>query len=128
MALLDKTKIYQGAQYFCRAADVEELYNSLGALPAVTLTPGANVAIDASAGTVFKITPDQAMALTVSPVGKNRIYLIVTTSGTVSFNMTFSTGFKANTLATGTVSAKVFVMSFQGNGTVYHEASRTAAM
>jgi hypothetical protein len=55
--------------------------------------------------------------------------VIVTTSGTSSFVLTFSTNFKAaGTLATGTVTAKVFQVSFMCNGTTAIEQSRTAAM
>jgi hypothetical protein len=98
----------------------------------VALTAGASVAIDPRQGDVFTLTPDQATSITITPViaGQSRITLIITTSGTSSFTLTFSTGFAvtAGTLATGTSTAKTFVVTFTNNGTGYVEAGRTAAM
>ena len=55
--------------------------------------------------------------------------LKITTTGTSSFTLTFGTGFKTTgTLATGTVTAKVFMMTFWSDGTTLNEISRTAAM
>ena len=55
---------------------------------------------------------------------------VVTTSGTTSsFTITFGTNFKTTgTLATGTVTAKVFTVSFIGDGSNMCETSRTTAM
>jgi len=51
------------------------------------------------------------------------------TSGTTSYTMTFGTGFKTTgTLATGTVTAKTFVLNFISDGTSLIETSRTTAM
>lgn len=58
-----------------------------------------------------------------------QLQTIITTSGTTSFTLTFGTGFKSQgTLATGTVTGKVFVVSFIGDGTNFNEISRTTAM
>lgn len=54
---------------------------------------------------------------------------LVTTSGTSSFTLTWGTNFvTTGTLATGTVSGKIFTVTFQGDGTKYIEVSRTTAM
>ncbi|MDP2941988.1 MAG: hypothetical protein Q8O36_00520, partial [Candidatus Omnitrophota bacterium] len=58
-----------------------------------------------------------------------KINLVITTSGTSSFTLTFGSNFKSTgTLATGTVSAKVFVVSFVSDGTNLNEVARTTAM
>jgi hypothetical protein len=79
---------------------------------------------------VYTITPSGAATLSASGAPANkRITLVVTTSGTTSFTLTFGTGFKTTgTLATGTVTAKVFTISFIGDGTNFNETSRTTAM
>jgi hypothetical protein len=56
-------------------------------------------------------------------------HFIITTSGTTSYTLTFGTNFKSTgTLATGTTTAKVFVITFVYDGTNLNEVSRTAAM
>ena len=63
------------------------------------------------------------------PAAGTRCTLIVTTSGTTSFTMTFGANFlTTGALTTGTVTAKVFVLEFISNGTVLVESSRTVAM
>lgn len=87
-------------------------------------------ALDPTDGQVFTLTPTASETLTASsaPVGAV-MYLVVTTSGTSSYTLTFGTNFKSTgTLATGTVSAKVFVVTFVGDGTNMNEVSRTTAM
>jgi len=86
--------------------------------------------MDFSLATVYTLTPAQAETINAinCSAGKD-VSLIVTTSGTSSFVLTFSTNFKtAGTLTTGTVSAKVFNVSFICNGTTATEMTRTAAM
>jgi hypothetical protein len=57
-----------------------------------------------------------------------RVVLILT-SGTTSFTITFGTGFKpVGTLATGTTAARIFAISFISDGTNLYETGRTAAM
>ena len=94
------------------------------------LTPGTTVSMDFSLATVYTLTPAQAETINAinCSAGKD-VSLIVTTSGTSSFVLTFSTNFKTTgTLTTGTVSAKVFNVSFICNGTTATEMTRTAAM
>lgn len=80
---------------------------------------------------VFTITPTGACTFNASGgVAGNRCTFIVTTSGTSAFVLTFGTNFKTTgTLSTGTVTAKVFTVSFVcKNGTEWDETSRTTAM
>lgn len=96
----------------------------------VVLTPGATPAIDAALGTIFTLTPAEAEAITVSGFSNGeRLVLVVTTSGTTSYTLTFGTGFKSTgTLATGTTTAKVFIVTFVAQAGLMTEVSRTAAM
>lgn len=96
----------------------------------VALDTSGTVVLDPELGTVFSVTPTNNITLNAStaPAGAY-ITIIVTTSGTSSFNITPNTNFKSTgALATGTVSGKVFTMSFVGNGTRLNETSRTTAM
>lgn len=103
---------------------------ALGGIGTSALTPGTTVAMSFSAGTVFTLTPAQAETINASNcTAGQQATLIVTTSGTSSFTLTFSTNFKTTgTLATGTVSAKQFAVSFMCNGSTATEMSRTVAM
>ena len=79
---------------------------------------------------VVQVTPTATgtFTSTVPPAG-TRTTLIVLTTGTTTYTMTFGTGFKSTgTLATGTVAARYFVLQFISNGTVLIETSRTAAI
>lgn len=86
--------------------------------------------VDPSLGDLFTLTPADDVTLDAASAPANaRITIIVTTSGTSSFNIDFGTNFKSQgALATGTVSAKTFSVSFVGNGTNLVEVSRTPAM
>ena len=77
-----------------------------------------------------KVTPTGNATLTTTvPAAGKRVTLIVLTNATQSRTITFGTGFRAvSTLATGTTSGRVFVISFVSDGSVLYEASRTAAM
>ncbi len=79
---------------------------------------------------LYTVTPTASETITASsaPVGYG-VTLKVLTSGVSSFTLTFGTGFKTTgTLATGTSDAKVFMVSFVGDGTTMNEVSRTTAM
>lgn len=100
--------------------------NAVSALSATTGT----VSIDPTLADIFTVTPTGSITLNAAsaPAG-SRITLIVTTSGTSSFNITPNTNFKSTgALATGTVSAKVFTITFVGDGTNMCEVARTTAM
>jgi hypothetical protein len=77
-----------------------------------------------------KITPAGACIFnaTAGSAGQ-RCTFIVTTSGTTSYTLTFGTNFiSQGVLATGTVSGKIFTVSFIFDGTNWIETARTAAM
>jgi hypothetical protein len=78
--------------------------------------------------TKLTVTANRTLTTTV-PAAGCEAFTIILTSGTASFTITFGTGFKpTGTLATGTVSAKVFVVHWISDGTNLYEAGRTAAM
>ena len=86
--------------------------------------------VNPNQGAVFSLTPTAGETLTaaVSPAGSEAT-IIVTTSGTSTFTITFGTGFKSQgTLATGATSGKVFTLQFISDGTNLNEVGRTTAM
>ncbi len=92
-----------------------------------TVAPGA-LAFATAPGKSVTPNATGTFTTTVPPAG-TVCTLIITTTGTTSFTLTFGTGFVSQgTLATGTVSGKVFTLSFISNGTSVIEQSRTAAM
>lgn len=95
----------------------------------VVLTPSATVALDSSLGGIFTLVPAQNATINASNVTNGeRMNLVVTTSGTSTYTLTFGTGFKTTgTLATGTTDAKVFVIAFVAVAGVWTEVSRTTA-
>jgi len=103
---------------------------TISPLQTVALTAGATPAVDASAGNVFTLTPGETETLSVTGAVKDQeITLLVLTSGTTSYTLTFGTGFKSTgTLATGTADAKYFVVKFWSDGTNMYEVSRTTAL
>jgi hypothetical protein len=94
------------------AAAAGTLALAMASAPHVSVTPNAT-------GT---------FTTTVPPAG-TLCTLIINTSGTTSFTMTFGTGFKSQgTLATGTVTGKTFAIEFISDGTNLIETGRTVAM
>ena len=88
------------------------------------------VSLDPTLGQVFSVTPTGSITLNAAsaPAGA-LVYVVVTTSGTSSFNITPTTNFKTTgALATGTVSGKVFTLTFVSDGTNLNEVARTTAM
>lgn len=109
---------------------VWEVVSSVAATP-TALTAGATVSLVASANECYTLTPGEDETINASsvPLFSKRITIVVTTSGTTSWNLTFGTAFKTvGILATGTVSGKVFTISFISDGTNLNEVSRTTAM
>jgi hypothetical protein len=109
---------------------VWEVVSSVAATP-TALTAGATVSLVASANECYTLTPGEDETINASsvPLFSKRITIVVTTSGTTSWNLTFGTAFKTvGVLATGTVSGKVFTISFISDGTNLNEVSRTGAM
>jgi hypothetical protein len=79
---------------------------------------------------VVKVTPNAIATYTTTvPAAGVFCQLIILTAGTVSFTITFGTGFKSTgTLATGVTAARVFVLNWISDGINLYEAGRTAAM
>jgi len=78
--------------------------------------------------TKLTVTANRTLTTTV-PAAGIRCAVIILTSGTSSYTITFGSGFKpTGTLATGTSSGKVFVINWISDGTNLYEAGRTAAM
>jgi len=79
---------------------------------------------------VVKVTPTaNATYTTTVPAAGTRLTLIVLTSLTSSYVITFGTGFKTTgTLTTGTTSARYFMVSFVSDGTNVLETGRTVAI
>ena len=100
----------------------------------VNLTAVSTNAIDlnCSKGEVFKLTPTGSANINASGIEGNvgqRVTLIILTSGTNSYTLTFNTNFlSTGTLASGATTAKTFVIDFVSNGTTLIEVSRTTAM
>jgi hypothetical protein len=96
----------------------------------VTVLGFGTSSLDPSLGNIFTITPGGPVTINAAsaPAGAE-ITVIVTTTGTSSFNVTPNTNFKSQgALATGTVSGKTFAIKFVGDGTDLVEVSRTTAM
>lgn len=148
MAASHETKIQNGGKDLSVGPEIINFSGNLTATSStdgstVTVKPVANgtsavtalgttgtISLDPTLGRVFTVTPTGAITLNAAsaPAGAV-VYLVVTTSGTSSFTTTFSTKFKTTgTLASGTVSAKVFTITFIGDGTNLNEVARTAAM
>lgn len=98
--------------------------------PTITaLGTTGTVSLDPTLGNVFTITPTGNVTLNAAtnPAGAE-ITLIITTSGTTSYNITPNINFRhAGVLATGVANDKVFVMKFISDGNDFYEVSRTAA-
>jgi hypothetical protein len=94
------------------------------------ITPGATPAVNTTLGSIFTDVPAQNQTLSATNLNNgDSINLVVTTSGTTSYTLTFGTGFlTTGTLATGTVSGKVFVVSFIVQNNLLTETGRTTAM
>lgn len=99
---------------------------------AATSAPTGTMTVDMSLPyqTSKTITPTGACTFNASG-GTTGYYktFVFTTSGTSAFVMTFNTNFKsAGTLSTGTVSGKIFAVTFYcTNGTQWIETARTIA-
>lgn len=79
---------------------------------------------------VITITPTGACTFNASGgIAGQQCSFIITTSGVSSFVLTWGTNYKTTgTLATGTVTAMTFTVSFKYDGTNWCEISRTTAM
>jgi hypothetical protein len=82
------------------------------------------------ADNVARVTPNATATFTSTvPAAGAICVLSILTSGTTSYTITFGTGFKSTgTLATGTVTARYFNITFVSDGTNLIEMSRTTAI
>jgi hypothetical protein len=95
-----------------------------------TAHTAGTVAMALATNSVVKVTPNATATFTttVAPAG-SRASVIIVTSGVTSYTITFGSGFlTTGTLATGTVTAKTFVIDFVSDGTTMIETGRTTAM
>lgn len=94
-----------------------------------TLTAGT-LALALATNYKVQVIPNATASFTTTvPAAGIECTLIVLTSGTTSYTMTFGTGFVSQgTLVTGTVTSKTFLFKFISNGTNLIEISRTIAM
>jgi hypothetical protein len=95
------------------------------------LTSAPTIALNSTLGNFFTLTPAHTATINATTVGAQGqpLFLEIVTSGVDSFTLTFGTNFKSTgTLATGTTTAKTFMVQFLSDGTNYVEVSRTAAM
>ena len=86
--------------------------------------------LNCALGDVFTLTPAEAESINATNLAAGqRVDVVITTSGTNSYTLTFNTNFKTTgTLATGATSGKVFVVAFVSDGTNLIEVARTTAM
>jgi hypothetical protein len=97
--------------------------------PFTVLTAGTT-AMALATNINVQVTPNATGTFTTTvPSAGLRCQLLILTSGASSYTITFGTGFRTTgTLATGTTTARYFMLSFISDGTVLVETSRTAAM
>lgn len=97
-----------------------------------SLSTSGNVDVTfAKTSSVFTIVPAGDCTFRASGISTagQRCTFVISTSGTTSRTLTWSTGFTATgTLATGTVDRKLFTISFVYDGTAWRETARTTAM
>jgi hypothetical protein len=97
--------------------------------PFTVLTAGT-LAMALATNINVQVTPNATGTFTTTvPSAGLRCQLLILTSGASSYTITFGSGFRTTgTLATGTTTARYFMLSFISDGTVLVETSRTAAM
>jgi hypothetical protein len=95
------------------------------------LATGASpVTLDCNGSHHFTWTPDQAATVNASNVTNGQsVFLVITTSGTTSFTITFGTNFKSSgTLATGTTDGAIHIIEFLASGGNLVEVNRTTGL
>jgi hypothetical protein len=95
-----------------------------------TVLANGTTAMALAANVNVRVTPTGTATFTSTvPAAGIRSTIMILTSGASSYTITFGTGFRTTgTLATGTTTARYFMLSFISDGTVLVETSRTAAM
>jgi len=94
------------------------------------LSASSPITVDFTKAKVYTLTPTSATSLIASGgFNGQSAKLIITTSGTTTYILTFSTNFKTTgTLATGTTSGAVYVIDLICYNGTWYEVSRTTAM
>jgi len=94
------------------------------------LSASSSITVDFTKAKVYTLTPTSATSLIASGgFNGQSAKLIITTSGTATYTLTFSTNFKTTgTLATGTTSGAVYVIDLICYNGTWYEVSRTTAM
>ncbi len=113
-----------GNQIFLKDTDNNVISVDLSVVKAFSTTTGA-VALDLLTGNTFTVTPTGDITLTATNLtnlaGKT-ITLVITSTGTTSRTITFSTGFATTpTFKTGTVASVIRILRFYCNGTDLRE-------
>jgi hypothetical protein len=122
-----------GGKLTAPASTVTTGVTSIGVQSRAVITSAATIALVPTAwNSAYSLTPAHTATINLTKtncvIGR-QYHFIITTSGTTSYTLTFGTNFKSTgTLATGTTTAKVFVITFVYDGTNLNEVSRTAAM
>lgn len=118
------------SQIVVAGADQNQVLGGGGVSAVQAVAGTGTVAIDPSLGDICTVTPTGTTTFTISaPISCQVLTFKFLTSGTSSFTTTFGTGFlTTGTLASGTVDAKTFMVSFRCDGTTYIETARTTAM
>jgi hypothetical protein len=114
---------------FLTAGDLSQVDLTVAALSATTGT----VNLDPSAADpkvdVYTVTPTGNLTINLTGIRKQRMTFLITTSGTTSYNVTFTGNALANgTIATGTVTSKRFTIDFVGTAGGLFEVSRVGPM
>lgn len=98
--------------------------------PTFSALANGATAMDFATNYAVRVTPTASATYTTTvPAAGHTRQLLILTSGTTSRTITFGTGFKSTaTLATGTTSARTFVVSWVSDGTSLWETARTVAI
>jgi hypothetical protein len=85
-------------------------------------------ALAANINTKLTVTANRTLTTTVPAAGV-RCSVMILTTGTRSFTVTFGSGFKpVSTLATGKTANRIFIVNFLSDGNSLYETNRTTAM
>lgn len=97
----------------------------------LALTPAPTISIDPTLGGLFTLIPTASCTLNLAsvPTKHQRLVIVITTSGTTAYTITFGTHFKTQgTLSTAGTSGKVFCLGFENDGTNFNEVSGRTSM
>jgi hypothetical protein len=101
---------------------------SAGNISAAYLAPATGTtSFDFVNNGVIKVIPNATATYTATvPRAGTRVTLLIQTSGTVSYVITFGGQFRSvGTITTGTTTARVWAIEFASDGTVLYEVART---